>query len=87
MEGQIFTFYIAPGEIIDQTFTLDFLAFDFVQPHRHLNSTPQLLPRDRRADARGVDVGRSVNCRARVRGSTSRESISAKRVHLSPSRQ
>jgi hypothetical protein len=46
------------GEITDQTFTLDFLAFCFVHPAQALlNSTPQLLARDRRAVAQGAQLG------------------------------
>jgi hypothetical protein len=45
-------------EITDQTFTLDFLGFCFVHPARALlNSTPQLLARDRRAVGQGAQLG------------------------------
>ena len=45
-------------EIKGQTFTLDFLASCFDHPTEALlNSTPQLLARDRRAVAQGAQLG------------------------------
>jgi len=44
--------------VFQQNLLLDFLAFCFVHPARALlNSTPQLLARDRRAVAQGAQLG------------------------------